>query len=75
MINVIIGTTTGKTTKMYPATTSIREILEDNSIDYGVTQISVDGTPLPAGYMDKTLSDMNITNKCLITSIVKTNNA
>lgn len=75
MIRVIVGTTTQRVEKNYAPDTSLREILEDNAVDYSVAQIMLDGASLLAGDMDKTLADMNITEKCMLIAVVKANNA
>ena len=75
MIKVIVGTTTERNEKNYTADTTIRTILEDNAIDYSVAQVMLDGASLHAGDMDKTLADMNITEKCMLIAVVKAANA
>ena len=75
MIRVIVGTTTTRVEKNYSPATSLREILEDNAVDYSVAQVMLDGASLQAGDMDKTLADMNITEKCMLIAVVKANNA
>ena len=75
MIKVIVGTTTERIDKNYAPSTTIRTILEDNAIDYSVAQIMLDGASLKAGEMDKTLADMNITEKCMLMAVVKANTA
>lgn len=75
MIRVIVGTTTQKFEKNYAPNTSLREILEENAIDYSVAQVMLDGASLQAGDMDKTLADMNVTEKCMLIAVVKAANA
>lgn len=75
MIRVIVGTTTQRSEKNYPAGTTIRNILEDNAIDYSVAQVMLDGSNLEAGTMDKTLADLNIKEKCMLIAVVKAANA
>jgi hypothetical protein len=75
MIRVIVGTTTTRVEKNYSPATSLREILEDNAVDYSVAQVMLDGASLQAGDMDKTLADMNVTEKCMLIAVVKANNA
>lgn len=75
MIRVIVGTTTQRNEKNYTASTTIRSILEDNAIDYSVSQIMLDGASLQPGDMDKTLADMNVREKCMLVSVVKASNA
>lgn len=75
MIKVIVGTTTQRNEKNYVPSTTIRTILEDNAIDYSVAQIMLDGASLQAGDMDRTLADMNVTEKCMLIAVVKAANA
>lgn len=75
MIRVIVGTTTQRNEKNYTADTTIRSILEDNAIDYSTSQVMLDGVTLQAGTMDKTLAELNITEKCMLIAVVKASNA
>ena len=75
MIQVIVGTTTTRNTKNYTADTTLRYILEDNAVDHSVAQVMLDGASLQAGDMDKTLADMNVTEKCMLIAVVKASNA
>lgn len=75
MIRVIVGTTTQRNEKNYASSTTIRSILEDNAIDYSVSQLMLDGASLKAGDMDKTLADFNIREKCMLIAVVKADNA
>lgn len=75
MINVIVGTTTSRTSKMYPGATSLRTILEDNAVDYSVSQILLDGATIGAMDLDKTLTELNKTEKCSLIASIKANNA
>ena len=75
MIRVIVGTTTQRHEKNYTADTTIRTILEDNAVDYSTAQVMLDGATLQAGTMDKTLADLNITEKCMLIAVVKASNA
>lgn len=75
MIRVIVGTTTNRQEANYAPNTTIRSILEDKGIDYSVAQIMLDGASLQPGDMDKTLSQMNVTEKCMLVAVVKAANA
>ena len=75
MIRVIVGTTTQRVEKNYAPATSLRKILEDNAVDYSIAQVMLDGANLQAGDMDKTLADMNVTEKCMLIAVVKAANA
>ena len=71
MINVTVGTTTSKAVKMYEGSTTIRFILEDNAIDYSMTSVLLDGINLKSDEMDKTLTQLNKTTKCMLIAAVK----
>jgi hypothetical protein len=75
MIKVIVGTTTQRNEKNYPADTTIRTILEDNAVDYSVAQVMLDSVSLQLGDMDRTLAELNITEKCMLIAVVKASNA
>lgn len=75
MIRVIVGTSTTRNEKNYTASTTIREILDDNAVDYSAAQVMLDGVSIKLGDMDKKLADLNITDKCMLTAIVKAANA
>ena len=75
MVKVIVGTTTQRNEKNYPADTTIRTILEDNAVDYSVAQVMLDSVSLQLGDMDKTLAELNITEKCMLIAVVKASNA
>lgn len=71
MVQVTVGTTTERVKKNYPSTTSIRTILEDSNIDYGVATVMIDGVNLQVDEMDKTLAALNKTEKCMLIAVVK----
>ncbi len=71
MIQVTVGSTTNRTKKLYPATTKVRTILEDNDIDYGVATVMIDGANLQSNEMDKTLADLGKVEKCMLIAVVK----
>ena len=75
MIKVIVGTTTQRYDKMYALDSTLRKILEDNNVDYSVAQVMLAGANINAGDLDKTLADFHITEKCMLTAVVKANNA
>ena len=75
MIKVLVGTTTQRNEKRYTADTRSRQILEDNAIDYSVAQVMLDGASLQAGTMDKSLAELNISEKCMLIAVVKAANA
>ena len=75
MVQVKLSTNTQRKTITVDQNTTIRSILEENSIDYSRTPVYVDGAALQVGDMDKTLNECGITDRCMIAAIVKTDNA
>lgn len=75
MIQVTVGTTTSRSKKTYPADKTVRFILEDNDIDYGVSTIMLDGANIKVDDMDKTLSALGKTEKCMLIAVVKAESA
>lgn len=71
MIQVTVGTTTNRIKKNYTADTTIRAILEDNSIDYGVATVMLDGVNIKINEMDSTLSALGKVEKCMLIAVVK----
>lgn len=71
MIQVTVGTTTNRVKKNYTADTTIRAILEDNSIDYGVASVMLDGVNIKVNEMDSTLSALGKVEKCMLIAVVK----
>ena len=71
MIQVTVGSTTNRTKKMYPAETTIRYILEDNDIDYGVATIMIDGANIQADEMDQSLAALGKVEKCMLIAVIK----
>lgn len=75
MIEVIVGTTTNRTTENYAPSTTLREILEDNAVDYSTSVIMLDGANIQPGDLDVSLRDHGITTKCMLIAVVKAQNA
>lgn len=71
MVQVTVGTTTNRTKKNYPASTTIRAILEDNAIDYAVATVMLDGVNIKVNEMDSSLESLNKTEKCMLIAVVK----
>lgn len=71
MIQVTVGTTTNRSKKLYPGDTTVREILEDNMIDYGVATIMIDGANIQSDEMDKSLSALGKVEKCMLIAVIK----
>lgn len=75
IVNVKIGTNLNRTTISVTSDKTIRQLLEENGINYATTTIFLDGDTIHAGDMDKTLEEFNIENTCYIIASQKTENA
>lgn len=75
MIKVTIGNNVKRTNVIVAPTTTLREVLEANDIDYTRGTIHLDGASLKAGEIDKTFQEMNVTDKCFLLQVVKADNA
>ena len=71
MIQVTVGTTTNRTKKLYPASSTVRSILEDNDVDYGVATVMMDGANIQSNEMDQTLEQLGKVEKCMLIAVIK----
>ena len=75
IVNVKIGTNLNRETISVTSDKTIRELLEQQGINYATTTIFLDGDTVRAGDMDKSLNDFNIAETCYIIASQKTENA
>lgn len=75
LVNVKVGTNLNRTTVSVSSDKTIREILEENEINYATTTIFVDGVTVQLGDMDKSLEELGIGESCYIIAAQKTENA
>lgn len=75
MIQIKIVSNSNRKTILTDENSTVRQVLEANEINYAVAPVYIDGAPLNVGDHDKTFADLGITEKCLLTAVVKTENA
>ena len=75
IINVKVGNATSRTTVAVASDTTLRQVLDDNDINYSVAQIHLDGAPLGPGDLDKTFEGIGVTSNCFLIAVTKTSNA
>ena len=75
MISVTIGTNLNRNKITVDENTTLRQVLEDNEIEYGSATVNLDGASLAQGDMDKSFAQMGITEKCYLCAVVKAENA
>lgn len=75
MIQIRITTNTTRKTIATDENNTIRQVLDNNNINYEVTPVYLDGAPLNIGDHDKTFAELGIKEKCMLTAVIKTENA
>lgn len=76
MIRVYVGNNLNRTPVDVTSDTTLRKVLEEANIDYGVGMTSLDGATLKAGDLDKTFEEMGVTGeKCYLLNTAKAVNA
>lgn len=75
MIKVTYGTTLKKDSKIVEKTMTLRAFLESVEFDYAGRTMTLDGSALTPGDLDRTFADFNLGDKTYLMSIVKTENA
>lgn len=75
MIKVTVGNNVSREAVIVSADTTLRQVLEDNGIDYSAGCMHLDGVTLRPGDLDKTFADFNIKNSTFLLNMAKTDNA
>ena len=75
MIEIKIVTNTSRKTILTDENKTVRDVLENNNVNYANAPVYIDGAPLAIGEHDKTFTELGITEKCILTAVVKTENA
>lgn len=75
MIRVTVGNNVNRENVIVNDNTTLRAVLEEQHIDYARGSLTLDGSTLQAGALDKTFAEYGIKEKCFLMQIVKTDNA
>lgn len=75
MVRVTIGTNTSRKNIIVEESTTLREALESNNIDYSRANVNLDGASLNPGDMDKSFADLGIVENCFLIASIKQDNA
>lgn len=75
MVQIKIVANNSRKTILTDENNTVRQVLDANEINYAVAPVYIDGAPLQVGDHDKSFAELGITEKCLLTAIVKTENA
>lgn len=75
MIKVTVGNNVKRESVIIDPNTTLRTVLEDNHVDYTRGSMTLDGSPLQPGDLDKTFTQFGITSTCYLLNVVKADNA
>ena len=75
MIQVTVGTNTNRRRVNVDPNLTVKEVLEQNNVNYSATTIHLDGAPLNATEINSTFTDLGIDSDRYLLSIVKAENA
>ena len=75
MIKVIVGNNVERKSDIVEPTKTLRQVLEENEIDYTRGVMHLDGSSLNPGDLDKTFADFGINEKCFLLNVVKADTA
>lgn len=75
MIKVRVGNNFQRSDVIVDSNTTLRQVLEDQGVDYTRGMTNLDGAMLAPGDLDKTFGDFGITEYCYLTNVTKQDNA
>lgn len=75
MIKVTVGNNLKRASVIVPAETTLKSVLEDAEIKYETGVMTLDGSPLAPGDLEKTFADFGVSERCYLLSVVKADNA
>ena len=75
MIRVTVGNNVKRENVIVNDQTTLRSVLEQQNIDYTRGNLTLDGSTLQPGSLDKTFAEFGIKEKCFLMQIVKADNA
>lgn len=71
MIKVLVGTNTNKKDVVIDPERTLREVLDENNVDYTTGGIHLSGLAVGRDGLDKSFSDYGVTDVCTLISVVK----
>ena len=75
MIKVTVGNNVSREAVIVSEDTTLRQVLEDNGIDYSTGSMHLDGSTLRPGDLDKTFKDFGIEGSTFLLNMAKADNA
>lgn len=74
-VNVTLATPDCRSTVRTDDNISIEDLLSQQNVNYSAASVMIDGTPLPANQLKKTLKELDAGSNCTISVCVKLQNA
>ena len=75
MVKVTLITNNPRKTVFVPETKTVKQILDENEVNYGSAATAVDGATLSAGEINKTLAELGVEDKVVISVLAHKDNA
>jgi hypothetical protein len=75
IIKATVGNNVKRNTVMVDDSLTLREVLEEQGIDYTRGQMHLDGASLQPGDLDKSFADFGIKTQAFLLNVTKTDNA
>jgi len=75
MVKVNVGNNVKRETKIVNEDSTLRTVLEEVGIDYTKGTMTLDGSTLGPGDLDKSFAQFGIKDKCFLLNVVKADNA
>lgn len=75
MIKVVVGNNITRKSVIVDESLTLKSVLEENNVDYSRGMVSLDGSTLGPGELNKTFSDFGVTEQCYLLCTVKADNA
>lgn len=73
MIQVTLGTNTDREKILVDPSKTIREVLEENHIEYASGAVRLDSSPVSGSELDKSFEEHGVSEKCYLIVVVKAN--
>lgn len=75
MIKVVLGTNTSRKTVIVEPNSVVKDVLDNNNVNYMGTTVHMDGIPLTASELHSSFADLGVTDTVFLVSIIKCDNA
>lgn len=74
-VKVYVGNNVDRYPVTVESTSTLKEVLQNERIDYTRGTMHLDGSSLRPGDLDKTFDDFGINSQCFLLNVVKADNA